>query len=185
MSREIVSAASAPSSSTRVPIIHASRLFLLFAVGLVIAGCGAIRSSEDSPDDFWSPFSSQSYWEVGDGRILVELSGYERGHERGKAADFTINIENRREDPAELEICAKLINEREIVQRFEHFTVELDAESSKSTTFSAVMDEELEPRAYGLAVVVGEIGAIVHTIRVGIPDDDAGPWLDAEQLVCD
>lgn len=176
------------------PINRTSRRFnlrpatlLTVIAALLLAGCNAIGNDDDDNDqgEFWSPFNSQSYWEIGDGRLLVELTGFERGHEPGKPAEFTVNIENRREQPAELELCAKLVDEDRIVQRFDQFPVSIDASSNKSTSFTAGMDDELEPRAYGLAVVVGDIGAIVHTIRVGIADDEAGPWLDADHLVCD
>lgn len=151
---------------------------------LVIAGCGQM-SSDDETNEFWSPFSSQSAWDVGDGRIRLELSGYERGHEPGRAAEFSIDIENRRPEAAELIVCAKLIDEQRIVQEFDEFRISIEPDGSDSAVFNATLDEDLEPRAYGLAVIVGDIGAIIHTVRVGIPDDAAGPWLDADELVCD
>ncbi len=175
-----------PGNDAHISFRPAKLLSFLLVVLVVLAGCGTMRSDDDNgADDFWSPFNSQSYWEIGDGRLLIELTGFERGHEPGKAAEFNVNIENRRDQPAELEMCAKLINEENIVQRFDQFNVSLDPSENKSTSFRAELDEEIEPRAYGLAVVVGEIGAIVHTIRVGLADDEAGPWLDADELVCD
>jgi hypothetical protein len=166
--------------------VKSKRLIPIFMIlAATLAACGALGNDDDSSGEFWSPFSSQSYWEVGDGRILVELTGYERGHEPGKTAEFTIKVENRREQPANLDMCTKLVDEREIIQRFERFAMNLDADSSEEITFIAALEEEIEPRAYGLAVVISETGAIVHTVRVGIPDDEAGPWLDAESLVCD
>lgn len=153
---------------------------------LLLMGCNAVGSDDDNgQEEFWGPFNSQSYWEIGDGRLLVELSGFERGHDPGKRAEFTVNIENRREQRAELELCALLIDEEEVVQRFDQFSVSIEPSASRSTSFTAGIDEELEPHAYGLAVVVGDIGAIVHTIRVGLADDEAGPWLDAENLICE
>jgi hypothetical protein len=153
-------------------------------LALLLASCGSFGNSDDS-SEFWSPFTSQTAWEVGDGRILVELSGYERGHEPGRTAEFTVTIENRRDQSADLDVCAKLISEVEIVQHFDQFEVVIEPEDSESISFDVTMGEEIEPRAYGFAIVVGEIGSIVHTVRVGIPDDEAGPWLDADELVCD
>jgi hypothetical protein len=154
------------------------------SLAVFLAACGAMGSSDDSAE-FWSPFSSQSAWEVGDGRIRVELSGFERGHEPGRVAQFDLTIENRRDQSADLAVCTELIDERQIVQRFDRFDVALEPDGNQTTTFEAAFDEELEPRAYGLAVVIGDLGAVIHTVRVGIPDDEAGPWLDADELVCD
>ncbi len=171
--------------SRRGPAIHArTSVFGVITLILALAGCGTI-GNDDGNGEFWSPFSSQSAWDVGDGRIRVEMSGYERGHDPGGSAEFTVKIENRRDQPAELDICAKLIDETEILQSFEQFHVSIPPDGSDTTTFNVTFDEETEPRAYGFAVVIGEIGALVHTVRVGIPDDEAGPWLDADELVCD
>jgi hypothetical protein len=159
-------------------------LIIVMCMSLILASCGALRSDDDT-GEFWSPFTSQTAWEVGDGRVVVEVRGYERGHEPGRTAEFTVTIENRREVEAELEVCTKLINESEIVQRFDKVEIALEPEESDSMTFDVTLDEELEPRAYGFAVVVGDIGSLIHTIRVGIPDDEADSWLDADELVCD
>jgi hypothetical protein len=183
------------SMTEREPPLNASRSILprqlrisIFAfattLSVLLASCGSFGSDDDS-GEFWSPFTSQSAWEVGDGRVIVELSGHERGHEPGKTAEFTVTIENRREVDTELEICAKLIDERQIVQRFDQFIISIEPEDNEVSTFEVTLEEDVEPRAYGFAVVVGDIGSIIHTIRVGIPDDEAGPWLDADELVCD
>jgi hypothetical protein len=167
--------------------IRTPRVITLIAIAcmsLVLASCGAL-GSDDETSGFWSPFTSQTAWDVGDGRIVVELRGYERGHEPGRTAEFTVTVENRRYVEVDLEVCTKLINESEIVQQFDKFEITLEPEQSESLAFDVTLDEELEPRAYGFAVVVGELGSIIHTIRVGIPDDEAESWLDADELVCD
>jgi hypothetical protein len=161
-----------------------SRSGIAALLALLLVSCGPFGNSDDS-SEFWGPFTSQTAWEVGDGRVLVEFTGYERGHEPGRTAEFNVVIENRRDQRADLDVCAKLINEVEIVQHFDQFEVVIEPEESESVTFEVTMDEEIEPRAYGFAIVVGDIGSIVHTVRVGIPDDEAGPWLDADELVCD
>jgi hypothetical protein len=153
-------------------------------LAFLMAACGTMGNSDDTAE-FWSPFSSQSAWEVGDGRVRVELSGFERGHEPGRVAAFDLSIENRRDEPADLAVCAELIDEVQVVQRFNRFEVALEPNGNHTSTFEAAFDEGLEPRAYGLAVVIGDLGAVIHTVRVGIPDDEAGPWLDADELVCD
>lgn len=150
----------------------------------LLVSCGTVGDNDD-PGEFWSPFNSQSTWEIGDGRILVELSGFERGHEPGKTAEFTIDIQNLREESVQLNVCARLIDEAQVVQRLHEFDISIDPEESRTRTFSVEFDEELEPRSYGLAVVVGDLGSLIHTVRVGIADDEAGPWLELDQLVCD
>jgi hypothetical protein len=170
-------------SSSGEQLSETVRLAALVCAIVLATAATACRS--DATSEFWSPFSSQSAWDVGDGRILVELSGFERGHEPGRLAEFTVEIENRRNDPAFLTVCTTLIDEARIVQQFDRFTVELGPDDRVSTTFDAAFDQDIDPRAYGLALVIGDLGAIVHTVRVGIPDDEAGPWLDVDQLVCD
>jgi hypothetical protein len=163
-------------------------IFRTFFVGLIMilaaSACSSMSSSDDN-SELWSPFADQSAWDVGDGRIRVEVSGYERGHAPGRAAEFTIEVENRRDTDAELDVCAKLIDEHTVVQEFNQEHLQIGAQESRSAVIDATLHEDVEPGAYGFAVVIDDIGVIVHTIRVGIPDDEPAQWLDVDELVCD
>lgn len=157
---------------------------LLLAVTLILAGCGRFNDDEEERD-YWSPFNSQSSWTMEDGSMRVELTGFERGHEPGVESEFELILENRRQSSITLDGCLMLIDEESVIQNLNDFEVEMGPDAVARRTLPAPFDEELEPRAYGLAVVVGDLGAIVHTVRLGIADDEAGPWLDAGELGCD
>lgn len=169
---------------TRMHLLSVRRLTITLILATILSGCGSIGNDDDTAE-LWSPFNDQSVWDVGDGRIWVEVSGYERGHIAGKAAEFVVDVENRREERTELDVCARLIDENSVVQEFNQVFLEIDPNQSRRAVIDATLDEDIEPRAYGFAVVVGDFGVIVHTIRVGIPDDEPTSWLDVDQLVCD
>lgn len=154
---------------------------LVFA--LIVAGCSSSQN-DDQSGELWSPFNDQSAWDVGDGRIRVEVSGHERGHQPGRSAEFTVDVENLRDEPADLTVCAKLIDEHQVVQEFSGERLQIEPNQSDLAVIQASLDETIEPGAYGFAVVVGEIGFVVHTIRVGIPDDEPAAWLDVNELGC-
>lgn len=142
-------------------------------------------NDDEEERGYWSPFHSQSSWNLEEGSMRVEMTGFERGHEPGQESDFQFIIENRREEAVTLSVCVQLIDEQEVVQDFNDFAMELGPDAVGRRTISAAFEEELEPRAYGLAVIIGELGAVVHTVRLGLADDEAGPWLDAGELTCD
>lgn len=150
---------------------------------VILTACGQFNDDEEERD-YWSPFHSQSSWTMEDGSMRVELTGFERGHEPGVASEFELTLENRRPESITLDGCAKLIDEESIVQNLNDYEVEMGPDAVARRTLTTPFDEELEPRAYGLAVVIGDLGAIVHTVRLGIADDEAGPWLDAGELSC-
>lgn len=156
----------------------------LIVIATVIAGCGAISSDEEDRG-YWSPFHSQSNWSMDEGSMRVELTGFERGHEPGQESEFELVIENRRDQPMSLSGCVQLIDEASVVQRFGDFEVELGPDAVGRRALETPFEEELEPRAYGLAVVIGDLGSVVHTVRLGLADDEAGPWLDAGELTCE
>lgn len=157
---------------------------ILVTVVLILTGCGQLSDDEESRD-YWSPFNSQSNWTIDGGDMRVELTGFERGHQPGVESEFQLILENRRQQSTAIEGCMLLIDEESVVQNLNDFVVELGPDAVARRTLTAEFDEDLEPRAYGLAVVIGELGAIVHTVRLGIADDEAGPWLDAGELSCD
>jgi hypothetical protein len=155
----------------------------ILMLALLISGCSALQSSDDT-GELWSPFNDQSAWDVGDGRIRVEVSGYERGHQPGGSAEFTVEVENRRDAPADLDVCGKLIDEHMVVQEFNQERLMIEPNGSQQAIIDATLDEDVEPGAYGFAVIIDEIGVVVHTIRVGIPDDEPAAWVDVDELVC-
>lgn len=160
-------------------------LLALLVIGLLLAaGCGSVTGQPEEPD-LWSPFRSQSNWIVNDGTMRLELSGFERGHEPGQEAEFQLTVENRLGEPVETEVCAMLIDEVSIVQQLERLDVDLEPGQATIQLIVAEFEEELEPKPYGLAILLEEWGAIVHTIRLGVPDEEAGTWLDASALSCD
>ncbi len=161
-----------------------NRIALVFGLLIAATGCGAFGNDNNEPD-LWSPFHSQSTWITEDGSIRVDLTGFERGHERGRESTFSLEIDNRKERSMDLIVCFQLIDEERVVQDLELMSVTVPVDVRRATDVTVLFDEDLEPRAYGLAVVIQETGAIVHTVRLGIADDEAGPWLDADELRCD
>lgn len=152
-------------------------------VAVLLAGCGTLNDDEEDRG-YWSPFHSQSNWEMDNGSMRVELTGFERGHEPDQESEFEFIIENRRDQTTTLDVCVQLLDEEQVVQDLDYFEIELGPDAAGRRTLIAGFDADLEPRAYGLAVVIADLGAVVHTVRLGIADDDAGPWLDAGELTC-
>lgn len=159
-------------------------LIVTLLVALLLAGCGAL-GDDDEQRDYWSPFHSQSSWVQEDGGMHVELAGFERGHQPGEESEFEFLIENRKESRLDLTVCVKLIDEDEIVQYLDDYQIDIRSDTTIQRSFTTTFDEDIEPQAYGLAVIIEDYGALVHTVRLGIADDEAGPWLDVSELSCD
>jgi hypothetical protein len=174
--------------SIRDPVIPGRASVLappIVALLLITAvACGAITGGTAEPD-LWGPFRSQSTWIVNDGSMRVELSGYERGHRPGLESEFELIVDNRLGEPVDTFVCMYLIDEEDVVQDLGHVEIDLESGTEQVHTLIAAFDEEIEPRPYGLAIVLRDWGTIVQTVRLGIPDEEAGPWLDASELPCE
>jgi hypothetical protein len=151
---------------------------------LLLAACGLFRDEPDRPDH-WSPFHSQSIWWFDNGSIYVALNGFARGHEPGRAAEFQVVIENRTDEQIAAPICIHLVDEYSVIQELGELEVDLPPGAAGVRPFLVDFDDELLPRAYGLALIIGDFGSIVHTVRLGIADDEVRPWVDASELTCD
>jgi hypothetical protein len=121
---------------------------------------------------------------VDDGSLRLEIFGYERGHRPGLDSEFELTVDNRLNEQLDTAICVMLVDEVSVVQYLGDFQVELAPGEATGRSFVAAFDTEIEPRPYGLTIVVEDWGAIVVTVRLGIPDEEAGPWLDASELEC-
>jgi hypothetical protein len=158
-------------------------LALTVWLALLAGGCGAIFGQRTDPD-LWSPFESESSWTVDDGTLTIRVSGFVRGHSPGLTSTFRIWVENQTAEPLDNELCLYLIDERAVVQEIHRTRLELEATTGSIRLIRVTFDEELEARAYGFAVVLDGWGATVSTVRLGVADAPAGPWLDSAELSC-
>jgi hypothetical protein len=172
------------------PAVRSAQRRFRLMVGLftaplfLVAACGPFADEPDRPDH-WSPFHSQSNWQAVQGEVHVALTGFERGHAPGRSAEFNLVIENRTENDLVTPVCVYLVDEYSIVQDFVDIDIDVPPGAAAVRPFLADFDEELSPRAYGLAIVVDDIGTLIHTVRLGIADDEVRPWVDASELTCD
>jgi hypothetical protein len=166
-----------------------ARSIRLFALAILLAGlaggCGAVFNERPGPD-LWSPFETESNWvdRVNDGSVTVRISGFTRGHSPGLTSSFRIRVENQTSRPLDSGFCIYVVDEIQVVQRVMESEISLEPATGTIRLIRATFDADLAPRAYGFAVVVEDWGAVVSTIRLGIADDPAGPWLEAATLEC-
>jgi len=146
--------------TNRLPLIVLGVAML----ALLVASCAAPVDTKEEWGNLTDPFFSRSEDENG---VVLEWSGFARGHQSGEGSAFVLVLRNGSEDVWQGRYCIQLLDSQSVVATLKQGEFSLQPGKDWGMQETILFPDDLSGGDYGLVLVIPGQLSIGETIQVG------------------